>query len=95
MSHSATQTTPIVLASGEAALVLSTDGDKTTLRTPRAFPHGSTVSGVVDGGGPAFQLKVHRCKQEGDSFRVDGRIRAASRELKRALGVPTREESAS
>ena len=87
METSASRTTPILLATGEAALVISTDGDKTTLQTPRAFPHGSTVSGVVDGGGPPFQLKVHRCKQEGGLFRVEGRIRSASRELRRALGV--------
>lgn len=75
----------IVLTRGGTARLLETDGDKTTLLCPIASPPGSTLTGAVEGVAAEFQLKVKSCKKEGDAFRIEGRLRNATRELRERL----------
>lgn len=75
----------IRLASGEPGTVLMTDGDKATLHCPKAFPHGATVSALLEGSEFHLELKVFRCKKEGESYRIDGRLKNVSRAFKATL----------
>jgi hypothetical protein len=65
--------------------VVRTDGDKTSLDVPKAFPHGSTVSAQILGSGFNLEVKVFRCQRVGETYRVDGRVKNASRALRAAL----------
>jgi hypothetical protein len=78
-------TIALVLSSGEPALILQTDGDKTSLEVPRAFPHGSTITGQIVDSEFNVEVKVFRCQRVGAAYRVDGRVKNASRALKAAL----------
>jgi hypothetical protein len=78
-------TIALVLTSGEPALLTQTDGDKTSLEVPKAFPHGSTVSGQIRDSEFCIEVKVFRCQRVGAVFRVDGRIKNVSRALKATL----------
>lgn len=75
----------IRLASGEPGTVLVTDGDKATLECPKAFPHGATVSALLEGSEFHLELKVFRCKKVGELYRVDGRLKNVSRAFKATL----------
>ncbi len=79
--------TPIdmTLPGGEAASVIETDGDKTTIRSPLPSPPGSTVRAKIEGVSCEFQLKVRNCKKDGDGFVIDGRVKNATREMKQFL----------
>ncbi len=72
----------VILKSGGNARILESDGDKTTIESPEAFPPGSTVLGAVDGVSAEFHLKVKSCKRQGETFRIEGRLRNATREMK-------------
>lgn len=76
---------PIRLVSGEEGFILSTDGDKATLECPKAFPHGATVSALLEGSEFHVELKVFRCKKMGETYRIDGRLKNVSRAFKGAL----------
>lgn len=80
-----TPTRALTLTTGEAAEIVTTDGDKTEIRSPRPSPPGSTVRAKVEGVACEFQLKVRNCKKSGEHFLIDGRIQNATRELKTAL----------
>lgn len=76
---------PLTLNSGDDAWVLLSTGDKATLETPRAFPHGSTVIATIRGTEHALRLKVFRCKKVDEYFRVEGRLEGATRILRSLL----------
>ncbi len=76
---------PLVLQNGQRAEVLESDGDATTILSPAASPPGSTVVGRLEGIAFDLQLKVKSCKREGDGFRIEGRLRNASREVRDRL----------
>jgi hypothetical protein len=73
---------PFVLLSGEAAEILTSDGDKTTIRSPLSSPPGSTVRGRVAYIEQEFQLKVRSCRKLDDRFVIDGRAQNATRAIK-------------
>lgn len=75
----------IALRQGGTARVLETDGDRTVVLSPIASPPGSTLAGTLSGVTAEFQLKVKSCRREGDTFRIEGRLRNATRELKERL----------
>jgi len=75
----------LTLPSGDVAHIVTTDGDKTEIRSPRPSPPGSTVKAKLAGVACEFQLKVRNCKKKGDEFFIDGRVQNATRELKSAL----------
>jgi hypothetical protein len=76
---------PLVLQNGQRAEVLESDGDTTAISSPTASPPGSTVVGRLEGIDFDLQLKVKSCKREGDAFRIEGRLRNASREVRDRL----------
>jgi hypothetical protein len=78
-------TVAIVLHQGGIAHLLQTDGDKTVVQSPLASPPGSTLAGRVEGQAAEFQLKVKNCRREGDGFRIEGRLRNATKDLKERL----------
>jgi len=84
---SPTSSHPIVLtlSSGARAVVLSSDGDKTTIQSPESSPPGSTVRGHIAAATAEFQLKVRNCVKVGNNFEIDGRVINAPRELKLLL----------
>jgi|GEM_PF-1773689 len=84
-SHEAQGRAALRLSSGEVGALLSTDGDKATLECPKAFPHGSTVSALLEGSEFHLVLKVFRCKKVGESYRIDGRLKNVSRAFKATL----------
>lgn len=71
-----------VLDSGEVAQVLMSDGDKTTIQSPRPSPPGSTVRGNIQDVEGEFQLKVRSCRKQGEHFVIDGRTQNATRGLR-------------
>jgi hypothetical protein len=75
----------LILSSGEPASVTYTNGDHTSLEVPKAFPHGSTVSARIVGSTFNLEVKVFRCQQAGERYRVDGRVKNQSRGLKALL----------
>lgn len=84
MTTAPLESTPsIFLEDGTEAWLLRSDGDKTTIATNRAFPHGSTVRASTVKG--PFELKVHRCKKVKERFEIDGRLKNLSREVKAFL----------
>jgi hypothetical protein len=86
----------LILSSGETAALTYTDGDHTSLVVPKAFPHGSTVSAQIAGSEFNLEVKVFRCQRSGGSYRVDGRVKNASRALRSfLLAGPPREETRS
>lgn len=88
------RTIALLLSSGEPAALVSSDGDKTVLEVPKAFPHGSTVSAQVAGSEYNVEVKVFRCQRAGAAYRVEGRIKNASRALKTAILERLQGESA-
>lgn len=76
---------PIVLRQGGTAQLLESDGDKTVIESPVAAPPGATVVGQIEGLSAEFQLKVKNCKREGSGFRIEGRLRNATRELRERI----------
>lgn len=80
----------ILLRSGDAATLLSSDGHQARISSPKPAPPGSLVAGKLDGVATEFQLKVRNCYRDGDRFVVEGRTQNATRELKAALiGAPS------
>lgn len=75
----------LILSTGEAAWVLSASGDRATLETPAAYPHGSTVVARIESTEHSLRLKVFRCKKVDETFRVDGRIEGATKALRAFL----------
>ncbi len=75
----------LTLKNGEHAEIVASDGDTTTLLCPFASAPGSTVSGQLDGIDFELQLKVKRCRREGELFRIEGRLRNAAREVRERL----------
>jgi hypothetical protein len=73
---------PFVLSSGQAAHVLNSDGDKTTVRSPVASPPGSTLRGKAAEIDQEFQLKVRSCRKIDGLFVIDGRSQNATRALR-------------
>lgn len=76
---------PITLRQGGTAQLLETDGDKAAVASPVPSPPGSTLAGTIPGAAVEFQLKVKLCRREGEGFRIEGRLRNATRELKDLL----------
>lgn len=75
----------ILLTRGGTAHLLVIDGDRAALSSPVASPPGSTLTGTVAGVSAELQLKVKSCKKEGDRFRIEGRLRNTTRELRDRL----------
>ncbi len=76
---------PLLLKNGQRAEVVESDGDNTAILSPAASPPGSTVVGRLEGIDFDLQLKVKSCKRQGDAFRIEGRLRNASREVRERL----------
>lgn len=75
--------TELELEGGGRASVVETDGDRVSLRSTRAFPPGSPLSGTSPLG--TLRIKVRSCRKEGDVFHVDGRFVNLSREQRQRL----------
>lgn len=75
----------ITLRQGKTAQLLETDGDKTVVASPIPSPPGSTLAGTIEGVATELQVKVKSCRKEGDLFRIEGRLRNATRELRDRL----------
>lgn len=75
----------IHLTRGGTAHLLEIEGDRATLSSPIASPPGSTLTGTVPGVATELQLKVKSCKRDGNRFRIEGRLRNATRELRDRL----------
>jgi hypothetical protein len=76
---------PLTLQNGQRAEVVASDGDATIILSPAASPPGSTVVGRLEGIDFDLQLKVKSCKRDGGAFRIEGRLRNASREVRERL----------
>jgi hypothetical protein len=80
-------TVHIVLRQGGVARILESDGDRTVVISPVPSPPGSTFVGSVEGSSGELQLKVKNCRRVEEGFRIEGRLRNATRELReRVLG---------
>ncbi len=78
----------VTLKSGQAARLAQLDDDKVTLSSPVAAPPGATVDCILhdaEGTVGDFQIKVNRCRRQGDGFSIDGRLRNAKREVRARL----------
>lgn len=71
----------ITLRQGKTAFLIETDGDKTVVASPIPSPPGSTLAGTIEGAAAELQVKVKNCRREGELFRIEGRLRNATREL--------------
>ncbi len=69
------------LKTGGAGEIISAQGDKLTLYSPRPAPPGATILANVQGVACELQVKVRTCKKEGDRFWIEGRTSNATREL--------------
>jgi hypothetical protein len=86
MSNSASpQHLEITLPSGNVALLLRSDGDKTSILSPEPAPPGSTVRGRIIDMSVEFQLKVRNCIKRESAFEIDGRVMNATRPMKERL----------
>ena len=71
----------VVWAKGGEVTVLALDGDRITVRSSTPSAPGSRPEGTLAGGG-RFWIKVARCRREGDTFVIDGRLLDATRETR-------------
>lgn len=78
-------TLPITLRQGGTAFLVETDGDKTVVASPLPSPPGSTLAATVEDVAGELQVKVKSCRKDGELFRIEGRLRNATRELRERL----------
>ncbi len=65
------------LEGGGRAEIVESDGANAVVRSSRASPPGSTLTGTPDGGGRPFRVKVRSCRRADDGelpFVVEGRF---------------------
>ena len=77
----------IVLKKGGSADVVTSVDDLTTVRSTIPSAPGSRLEGELAEGGDRVWLKVHRCKKDGDTFVIEGRLLDAKRELRDKLAA--------
>lgn len=68
--------------------VLSFDGARIVVQSPRSSPPGSTLRGRIEGVSAELSIKVHNCRltsKEPEAFTVTGRLQNATRELLEVL----------
>ena len=75
--------TPHILwKKGGQADVLTCVDDQATVRSTIPSAPGSRLEGELAEGQKRVWLKVHRCRKEGDTFVIDGRLLDATREFR-------------
>jgi hypothetical protein len=70
---------------GEADLV-SLEGERMTLRATVASAPGTPLAGSL-ASGATVRVKVHRCRRDGDTFLIEGRLIDATRGLRAELSA--------
>ena len=75
-------------AKGGDASIVTIDVDRVTLDSSLSSPPGSLLEGTLVNDGTTIRIKVRGCKkQDGERFRIEGRILDASRDLRTRLAA--------
>ena len=76
----------VAWAGGGTASIDAFDDDRLSLISSRPFAPGSRPEGTLDVGSRRIWIKVHGSRQQEDgTFRVNGRLINATRELRQVL----------